>query len=261
MKRVLVTGAGGSPATNFVRSLRAAPEPVHLTGTDADPYCLLRAETDTRHLVPPAGDPAYLDVLNAIVAREDVGLVHAQNDAEVAFLSEHRDQVAARLFLPARETVRACQDKFRSYESWKAAGLPVPETVMLRSEEGLQAAFERFGGALWLRATTGAGGRGALPVQDYDTARSWLEFQKGWGSFTAAELLEPDSITWMSVWRGGELVVAQGRKRLYWELSRISPSGNWGDRGRGDGRRPRPRRARRGGRAGHRPPPRRPVRG
>ena len=216
-----------------MRSLRAAPEPVHLTGTDADPYCLLRAGTDTCHLVPPAGDPAYLDVLNAIVEREDVGLVHAQNDAEVAFLSEHRDQVAARLFLPARETVRACQDKFRSYESWMAAGLPVPETVMLRSEEDLQAAFERFGGALWLRATSGAGGRGALAVQDYDTARSWLEFQKGWGSFTAAELLEPDSITWMSVWRDGELVVAQGRKRLYWELSRISPSGVTGVTGAG----------------------------
>jgi biotin carboxylase len=233
VKRVLVTGAGGSPATNFVRSLRAAPEPVHLAGTDADPYCLLRAETDSRHLVPAAGDPDYLDVLNALIEREDIGLVHAQNDAEVAYLSEHRDRVAARLFLPARETVRACQDKFRSFEAWRAAGLTVPDTVLLRSEEDLQAAFERFGGALWLRATSGAGGKGALPVQDYDTARSWLEFQKGWGSFTAAELLEPDSITWMSVWHDGELVVAQGRKRLYWELSRISPSGVTGVTGAG----------------------------
>jgi carbamoyl-phosphate synthase large subunit len=233
MKRILVTGAGGSPATNFVRSLRAAPEPAHLTGTDADPYCLLRAETDTRHLVPPAGDPDYLDVLNALIEREDIGLVHAQNDAEVAFLSEHRDRVGARLFLPAAATVRACQDKFRSFEAWRAAGLPVPDTVLLRSEEDLQGAFERFGGALWLRATTGAGGRGALPVHDYDTARSWLEFQKGWGSFTAAELLEPDSITWMSIWHEGELVVAQGRKRLYWELSRISPSGVTGVTGAG----------------------------
>ena len=70
----------------------------------------------------------------------------------------------------------------------------------------------------------GRGPRGSAR-QDYDTARSWLEFQKGWGSFTAAQLLEPDSITWMSVWRDGELVVAQGRKRLYWELSRISHRG------------------------------------
>jgi hypothetical protein len=233
MKRVLVTGAGGSPATNFVRSLRMAPEPVHLVGTDADRYCLMRAETDVRYLVPPARHPSYLDVLNAIVERERIDLVHAQNDAEVAFISEHRDQVGARLFLPAVQTVRLCQDKFQSFECWRAAGLEVPDTVLLGSEEDLLAAFERFGGAVWLRATTGAGGRGSLPVQDYDTARSWLDLQKGWGSFTAAELLEPDSITWMSIWHDGDLVVAQGRKRLYWELSRLSPSGVTGVTGAG----------------------------
>jgi hypothetical protein len=233
VKRVLVTGAGGSPATNFVRSLRAAPEPVHLAGTDADRYCLMRAETDSRHLVPPAGDGAYLDVLNAIIERERVDLEHAQNDAEVAFLSEHRGLVGARLFLPAPATVRRCQDKFASFEAWRAAGLPVPDTVLVRSEEDLREAFERCRGALWLRATTGAAGRGALPVRDLDTARSWLDLHKGWGSFTAAELLEPDSITWMSVWRDGQLVVAQGRRRLYWELSRVSPSGVTGVTGGG----------------------------
>jgi glutathione synthase/RimK-type ligase-like ATP-grasp enzyme len=225
MRRILVTGAGGSPATNFVRSLRAAPEPVHLIGTDADKFCLQRAETDARFLVPPAGDPAFLEVLNTIIERERVDLVHAQNDAEVAFISEHRDQVEARLFLPARETIRTCSDKFLSFERWRVAGLTVPDTVLIRTEGDLKEAFERFGGALWLRATTGAGGRGSLPVQDYDTARSWLDFQKGWGTFTAAELLEPDSTTWMSIWYDGELVVAQGRRRLYWELSRVAPSG------------------------------------
>jgi hypothetical protein len=233
VKRILVTGAGGSPATNFVRSLRAAPEPVHLVGTDADRFCLMRAETDARYLVPPASDPDYLAVLNAVVERERVDLVHAQNDAEVTFLSEHRDQVAARLFLPAKATVRICQDKFRSFQRWQAAGLPVPDTLLLASEDDLKAAFERFDGALWLRATTGAGGKGSLPVRDYDTARSWLDFHQGWGGFTAAELLEPDSVTWMSVWHDGELVVAQGRRRLYWELSRVSPSGVTGVTGAG----------------------------
>jgi hypothetical protein len=233
VKRILVTGAGGSPATNFVRSLRAAPEPVHLVGTDADKFCLMRAETDARYLVPPASDPDYLAVLNAVVERERADLVHAQNDAEVTFLSEHRDQVAARLFLPAKATVRTCQDKFRSFERWQAAGLPVPDTLLLASEDDLKAAFERFDGALWLRATTGAGGKGSLPVRDYDTARSWLDFHQGWGGFTAAELLEPDSVTWMSVWHDGELVVAQGRRRLYWELSRVSPSGVTGVTGAG----------------------------
>ena len=53
MKRILITGAGGSPSTNFVRSLRLAPEPFDLVGTDADEFLLMRAETDSRHLVPP----------------------------------------------------------------------------------------------------------------------------------------------------------------------------------------------------------------
>ena len=37
----------------------------------------------------------------------------------------------------------------------------------------------------------------------------------------------------MSLWHHGELIVAQGRKRLYWELAKISPSGVTGATGAG----------------------------
>jgi carbamoyl-phosphate synthase large subunit len=231
LKRILITGAGGSPSTNFVRSLRLAPEPFDLVGTDADEFLLMRAETDSRYLVPLASDPAYLEVLNDIIDEERVDLVHAQNDAEVRFLSDHRAEVHARTFLPSAETVLICQDKFLSYERWHAAGLTVPETMVVHSEADLRRAFGDFGGHLWLRDSTGAGGRGALPVHDLDTARSWLDLRQGWGSYTASELLEPETITWMSIWRNGVLVLAQGRKRLYWELSKVSQSGVTGATG------------------------------
>lgn len=230
MRRILITGAGGSPATNFVRSLRAAA-PDHLVGVDADPYHLMRAETDVRYLVPRADDPDYLDVLNDVIDAETVEMVHAQNDVELRFLSEHRDDVRATTFLPDRETVRICQDKFASFERWKGVGLPVPETILIATDDDLVGAFETFGGELWLRATEGAGGRGALPVTDLRTARAWLDLHQGWGTFTAAELLEPSTVTWMSIWHEGELVVAQSRMRLYWELAKVSPSGVTGATG------------------------------
>ena len=89
----------------------------------------------------------------------------------------------------------------------------------------------------WLRAISGAGGRGSLPVYDVKSAKNWLDFQEkngSWnGNFTASELLEPETVTWMSLWKDGELVVAQGRKRLYWELAKISPSGVTGATGTG----------------------------
>lgn len=68
-RRVLITGAGGPAGINFARSLRLAPEPFHLVGTDANPYHLQRAEADARYLVPRFDDPDYLPVLRSIGRR------------------------------------------------------------------------------------------------------------------------------------------------------------------------------------------------
>jgi biotin carboxylase len=235
MKRILVTGAGGSPAANFIRSLRKAPEDFYLVGTDADKYYLMRAETDARYLVPAVKDPQYLDTINAIIDRENIEFLHAQNDTEVNFLSANREKIKAKVLFPDKETVRICQDKFLSFEKWEAAGIKVPKTFIIKNKDELQNAFNKLGGRMWIRAISGAGGRGSLPVYDMETAINWLDFQKGWdGSFSASELLEKDTVTWMSIWRDGELVVAQGRRRLFWELSKISPSGVTGATGGGE---------------------------
>lgn len=235
MKRILITGAGGSPAINFTRSLREAPEDFYLVGTDADKYYLHRAETDARYLVPSAKDPQYLDVLNYIIEKEGIEFVHAQNDVEVNFLSENREKIKAKTLLPDKETVKICQDKFLSFEKWDAAGIKVPQTYIIHNKEELQKAFDTLGGHMWIRATSGAGGRGSLPVHDMQTAINWLDFQQGWdGTFTASELLRDDTTTWMSIWFNGELIVAQGRRRLYWELGKVSPSGVTGATGGGE---------------------------
>ncbi len=235
MKRILVTGAGGSPAVNFTRSLREAPEDFYLVGTDASKYYLTRAEVDARYLVPTVDDPQYLDVINHIIAKEKIEFVHAQNDAEVNFLSENREKINAKTLFPDKKTVKICQDKFQSFEKWEAAGIKVPKTFIIKNKKDLEKAFKELGGKMWVRAISGAGGRGSLPVYDIPTAEKWLDFQKGWdGNFSASELLKPETITWMSIWHDGELVVAQGRRRLFWELSKISPSGVTGATGGGE---------------------------
>lgn len=233
MASILVTGAGGAPALNFTRSLRAAPHPFRLVGTDADRFYLLRAETDERYLVPPASHPDYIRAVNEIIEREAIDLVHAQNDVEVGVLSQARDELAAPVFLPSPATVAICQDKWQSYLKWRDAAVPAPATWLLEHDDDLVQAFSRCDGRVWLRAITGAGGRGAMAASDLDAARSWVDLHDGWGSFTAAEQLTEATVTWMSLWHDGELVVAQGRKRLYWEMSKLSSSGVTGATGAG----------------------------
>lgn len=237
MKRILITGAGGSPSVNFTRSLRQSEDKYYLVGTDADKYYLQRAEVDARYLAPFANDPKYIDFLNYIIKKEEIEFVHAQNDVEVAFLSENREKINAKTLFPAKETVKILQDKFESFKVWEEAGIKVPKTVLIHEDADLQQLLDDFGGSMWIRAISGAGGRGSLPVHDVKTAKNWLDFNEkngAWdGNFTASELLEPETVTWMSLWKDGKLVVAQGRKRLYWELSKISPSGVTGATGTG----------------------------
>ena len=63
-RRILLTGAGGTPSINFTRSLSLHDDEFSLVGVDCNKYYLQRAETDEKYLVPPLDDPDYLGVLN-----------------------------------------------------------------------------------------------------------------------------------------------------------------------------------------------------
>jgi carbamoyl-phosphate synthase large subunit len=233
MKRILVTGAGGSPSVGFTRSLRAAHEQFYIIGFDTNPYNLQRAETDERYLVPKVSSPDYLPVVLDIIRETKPDLIHVQISAEMIAISELRDRLPCRTFLPKHETILICEDKYASYEIWRRAGLKVPETMMINNSEDLRAAFSELGPRLWLRFISGSAGRGALPTSDFEEARLWIDFRKGWGQFSASECLEEQTITWQSIWKNGELLVAQGRKRLYWEFANRAPSGVTGITGTG----------------------------
>lgn len=233
MKRILITGAGGSPGIGFTRSLKQSPDFFHTIGFDTNPYNLQRAETDEKYLVPSVKSSEYLPVILDIIHATKPDLIHVQISAEMIEISKIRNQLPCRTFLPDHNTIIICEDKFLSYRCWEDAGIKVPQTMMIGSPEDLKVAFEKFGPKLWLRFTSGSAGRGALPTTDFDEAKLWIDFRKGWGAFSASECLEEQTITWQSIWKDGELIVAQGRKRLYWEFANRAPSGVTGITGTG----------------------------
>jgi carbamoyl-phosphate synthase large subunit len=127
--------------------------------------------------------------------------------------------------MPAAEVVETCVDKAASYRVWRAAGIRVPDTFMIRSEADLKKAFDALGGRIWLRATEGGGGNGALPTGSYEFAKLWIERFNGWGAFTAAQVLTSQTVTWLSIWYEGELIVAQTRRRKAWGFGDRTLSG------------------------------------
>ena len=128
--------------------------------------------------------------------------------------------MGTRTFLPQHSTIEICVDKWKSYTAFKAAGIKVPKNSKILSEDDLHNAFKDFAnekGFIWLRSNViGGGGIGALPTNDYLFAKKWIDHHQGWSNFLAAEMLTPDTVTWLSIWQNGHLVVAQTRKRGGW---------------------------------------------
>lgn len=206
--------------------MQQAEPPIQVTCVDTNPYQLERAAAPRRHLIPSAKHPEYLDVLERLVAETGADIVWPNHEAEIALIARERPRLGGAVtFLPDYAAVEHCQDKMTSYEYLRNAGLPVPESIMVNTEDDLREAFNRFGSPIWVRALRGTGGKGARPVDDMRSARLWIELNDGWGSFMAAECLSASTITWESVWRDGELIFGQGRKRLYWEFASLTPSG------------------------------------
>lgn len=228
MKRILVTGAGGPAGVNFIRSLREADEPFYIVGTDTNPFHLEWPAVDAAYVAPRCTDPGYVDFLNSLIDREKVEFVHPQPDVEVEVLSEQREKLGAPAFLPGRETVRVCQDKYLSGKVWAGTGLHTLKSLLIQGREDLNRAAELLGLPFWLRATRGAGGIGSTPVDNVDVAWHWMEYWrlrgKDW-EFVAQELLPGRNLAFTSLWHDGRLVCSQVRERLEYIYPYLAPSG------------------------------------
>jgi len=229
----MILGSGGSPAANFIRSLRDASEKFWIVGTEVSQYEIFRSEADETYITPYSNHPKSIEILQDIIDKTSTEFVHAQPDVEILNLSRNRDKLGAATFLPAKKTIEICMNKVSSYECWEKAGLKVPKTALIKNPADLRKSMDAFGPKVWIREISGAFGKGSLPTDNFEFAKAWIDYKDGWSNYSAAECLTPKTVTWSSIWKDGELVVAQGRKRLYWELGNRSPSGVTGITGTG----------------------------
>ncbi|MGF3521800.1 MAG: ATP-grasp domain-containing protein [Candidatus Bathyarchaeia archaeon] len=227
-KRILCTGAGGPAGINFTQSLRVAPEKMYLVGTEANSLFVHLSTADKTYLVPRARDPAYIDKLNDVIAKEKIEFLHAQPDVEVEAVSENREKLDAPVFLPSKRAVKACQDKLESAKIWHKKNIPVARTLEVKKEADIERAFEEFGSPIWIRARTGAGGKGSTPADNKETAVAWIKYWKArkvdW-EFIAQEHLPGRNIAFHSIWKEGELVTSMARERLEYIYAYLAPSG------------------------------------
>ncbi len=232
MPKIVITGAGSAQSNGVINCLLMDHEPHNIIGLGSDRYELMLSRAHKKILMPHSSMPEYKDKLISILKTEHPDMIHFQHDKELSIALRFRNEIedlGISMLVPDYETIDTCVHKFKSWQKFRDAGLTVPENILIRDKADLKKAFMKLGdedGSIWLRsASIGGGGKGALPTNDFDTAVEWITAEQGWGNFIAAQRLTSRTVTWLSIWYKGELVVGQGRKRAGWAMGALSPSG------------------------------------
>lgn len=233
MTAVLVTGAGGSAAENFVDALRLGDAEHWILGIDCSPSHLHLSTADERVLGLRSDDDGFIPAVQALCKRYDVAVVHAQPDSDVNALSAGRDLIDAATYLPPAEALALAADKEATAQVLHAAEVRSPESVRFADEadahDRVADLLERHA-TVWVRALRGAGTRGALPVTSPEQALAWISWwteERGLTvtEFMAAQMLPGREFAYQSLWQDGELVAGQARERLEYLYGHLTPSG------------------------------------
>ena len=232
MAKIIVTGAGSAQSNGVINCLLMDSEQHEIIGLGSDRYDLMLCKAHKKYLVPYSTNSNYKEVLLRVLRQEKPDMIHFQHDKELYSAMKFRKEIedtGVKMLLPDNDTIDTCVHKYKSYLKFTEAGIKVPRNIIVNTSEDLKRAFSDLGNSshtIWLRAMSiGGGGLGSLPTNNYEDAYTWIDKKNGWGSFLAAELLTPKTVTWLSVWKDGELIAAQGRRRDSWASSALSVSG------------------------------------
>jgi carbamoyl-phosphate synthase large subunit len=230
--RLLLLGAGSGAANNLVRSLRACDRSMAIIGAHHDRFVLRGAPTERRYLLPSLSHPDFVGAVNRLIAAERIDVLIPTSDAEVRALAATRASLGCRTLLPTLATIDLCQDKYAFAEFLDAHGVPVPETVPVKTPDDVDSAFAALSRhrRLWCRRRRGQGGLGALLVSRPEQARAWIhywmEMRGGDASeFTLAEYLPGRDFAGQALFADGEPIVTHAYERLSYLGGAAAPAG------------------------------------
>lgn len=219
--KVLVLGGGGPAGVNAIRALRAAGH--HVVATESNPLHLDWPGVETFHA------PVHTtDLLDDIIEKREIEFILPQPDPLVRWMAENRGQYP--LLLPPVQTIERCQDKVQALRFWHEAGLREHAPVKLEEPwpDYLHFARDKFGLPFWLRATKGAGAKGAILARSIEEAYHWIRFwqlRDAGIQWVTEEHLPGRDLAWSSVWCKGRLLTSFARERLEYIYPHLTPEG------------------------------------
>jgi carbamoyl-phosphate synthase large subunit len=219
---VLIPTAGTGAANNLIRSLRGGDPSLFIVGFHCDRFVLKMSSADRNYLTFAPSHPAFADILRKLIEKEAIDLIFPYTDDDVLLVSTLRDQLPCRVFLPSKNVIELCQDKYELTTYLRSRGIPAPETYPVNNiNEIVDEIFQKLAprSRVWCRIRFGCGSMGAAPMRTPQQARAWIEYWEDMRgvpakSFTLSEYLPGRDFACQNLWKDGQLILIKTVERL-----------------------------------------------
>lgn len=232
---ILLLGCGGNAGINFVKSLKKySSRSYTVYGIDMNPYYLTASNADIK-ISQPKFNNEYekINFLEKIIDENKINFIHAQPDPEVEFLLRNKKYFSNVLFDHQYDIWQNFSNKLYCQKIWKEK---LNLNVQIESFFDICNNPQRFkeivdvSGKAWIRYSEGAGSKAALPVTTLEQAKSWVSYWKecrnlNEDKFMVAEYLPNEEYAVQTIWKQGQLIQIQARKRLIYFFGALMPSG------------------------------------
>ena len=164
----------------LMKDFRASMEPgSHIIATDNSPYAPALYFSDKQYIVPPIGDPLYMDTILKICVDEQIDAVTTFIDPEIMLLAENRlrfRELGVEVLAPYTETAKLCFDKYEMFKYLKQNGIRTPETWGSFDEAKSAIETGNLCFPVFVKPRTGSGSVGARKINDLEAL--WVAFEQ-----------------------------------------------------------------------------------
>ncbi len=208
---VLLSACGSPTMPGQLRCFRENGERnIRIVGVDMAEDPTTRFFVDEFYKVPAATDKNYCDVVLDICKKENVDIYFPNVSAEVSAVAKRKhefEEIGTIISLSNQESVEIANNKLKTYQTLKKAGISVPEFYPVYSVEDFICGCEKLGypdKPVCLKIVNGSGSRGVRIIDSKKSRYHIFACEKPNSFYTSYEdminiISEPDTIDEMLI--------------------------------------------------------------
>ncbi|MCU4173876.1 hypothetical protein [Carboxylicivirga sp. N1Y90] len=233
--KILITGVGGVTPRSFAHSLRKYSKYARyeIIGTDINKYAIglyMNELFNKTYLVPRVDAPNYWEEIDKIIKEEKIDIAIINPELEVVEWAKRAQSYdfPCKVLLPDYNLASVIVDKAQLTDALMPLGI-VPKSFTIDKDADIDEQEGKLAYPFWIRSALGSSGLGSMLIKSAGDLKNWITINPNVEKFLASEYLPGRNLGCKMLYYNGKLVRSAIAERVYYIMSKVSPSGITGN--------------------------------